>query len=82
MILSDIPRISPATIAAFLPLSIPTVPTGTPGGILAMVRSASCPSSFLEHGTPMTGFSVRATTDPATRADNPLIAMNNFALLI
>ena len=74
-------RISAAKIAAFPPESIPRVATGTPGGMFTMDRRASNPPIFIEHGTPITGFSVKATTAPVTWAESPDMAINSKAFL-
>jgi len=65
-----------ASSAPFLALSMPTVATGIPGGIWAMLSSASSPPSFASLGTPITGRIVWAAMVPGRAADSPAIAMN------
>ena len=65
-----------ASSAPFLALSIPTVATGIPGGIWAMLSSASSPPSFAFLGIPITGRIVWAAMVPGRAADSPAIAMN------
>ena len=65
-----------AISAPFLALSMPTVATGIPGGIWAMLSRASSPPSFASLGTPMTGLIVRAAMVPGRAADSPAMAMN------
>src|SRR5262249_59409637 len=63
-----------ARAAALRALSTPTVATGTPGGICAIARSASRPSSTLRldlSGTPITGRSVCAATAPGRASASP-----------
>ena len=55
---AHVPRMRTASAAAFFALSTPTAATGTPGGIWAIARSASSPSSTLfseRSGTPIAG---------------------------
>src|SRR5271157_1414708 len=73
------PRISAASIAALRALSIPTVPTGTPGGIWTIERRESIPASFTLTGTPITGFSVKEAITPGRWAERPAIAMKTLA---
>src|SRR5438093_5163510 len=63
-----------ASTAAFFALSMPTVATGTPGGICTIESSASRPSRTLieeRSGTPITGSSVCAATTPGSAAARP-----------
>src|SRR3989338_7103299 len=64
--------INSAKNAAILALFIPTVATGTPGGIWTIERSESSPSSGLElTGTPITGRVVKEAIEPARAAAPP-----------
>ena len=65
-----------ASSAPFLALSMPTVATGIPGGIWAMLSSESSPPSFAFLGIPITGRIVWAAIVPGRAADSPAIAMN------
>ncbi len=62
-----------------LALSMPTVATGTPGGICAIESSASRPPAalrWLVSGTPITGRSVwAAASDAGSAAESPAAAM-------
>ena len=58
---------------------MPTVATGTPGGIWAMLRSASSPASWAFLGTPMTGRMVWAAMAPGSAALSPAMAMKSCA---
>src|SRR2546427_7998686 len=77
---SDMASIAAASKAAFVPLSTPTVPTGTPEGIWTIERIDSSPASFPETGTPMTGFVVSEATNPGRCAASPAIAMKTSDL--
>src|SRR2546422_10128269 len=77
---SDMASIAAASKAAFVPLSTPTVPTGTPEGIWTIERIDSSPASFPETGTPMTGFVVSEATDTGGCAASPAIPLKTTAL--
>src|ERR671922_27375 len=67
------PRMRAASAAALRALSTPTQATGTPGGICAMARRASRPSSTdvdERSGTPITGSWVCAATTPESASAN------------
>src|SRR5208282_1112485 len=72
-------RILFARYAAFSAASIPTVATGTRGGICTIESNESNPPSALLTGTPMTGLVVRDAIKPGRAAAKPAIAMKTFA---
>src|SRR3989441_8375468 len=76
---SDKDRICAASSPAFVPLSRPTVPTGTPEGNWTIARIESR-FSFPETGTPLTGFVDSDATKPARAAERPAIVMKTSAL--
>src|SRR3989442_13657029 len=76
---SDRARISAASSPAFVPLSRPTVPTGTPEGNWTIARIDSR-FSFPETGTPITGFVDNYATKPGRAAERPAIVMKPSAL--
>src|SRR5712691_935804 len=71
---SESARISAARSAAFVPLSRPTVPTGTPDGSWTIERIESR-LSLPETGTPTTGLLVKDATNPGRAALRPAMAM-------
>src|SRR6267143_5328674 len=75
---SESARISAARSAAFVPLSRPTVPTGTPDGSWTIERIESR-LSLPETGTPITGLLVRDATKPGKAALRPAMAMKTSA---
>src|SRR3989442_9984695 len=75
---SDSARICAASKPAFVPLSRPTVPTGTPEGNWTIARIESR-LSFPETGTPITGFIDSDATKPGRAAERPAIVMNTSA---
>lgn len=70
-----------ASKAAFFALSIPTAPTGIPGGICAIESNASNPSNLELTGTPIIGFTVLEAQTPGNAADKPAIAIITSALV-
>ena len=75
-------KVKLAMIAAFIPPSIATVATGTPGGICIIENTASIPSSLLpERGTPTTGIGNNAAHIPGRCAAMPAPAMITFTPL-
>src|SRR5256712_13540040 len=76
---SDKARICAASSPAFVPLSRPTVPTGTPEGNWTIARIESR-FSFPETGTPITGFVDSDATKPGRAAERPAIVMKTSAL--
>lgn len=68
-------RICVASMPAFMAPLMAVVATGMPGGIWAMARSASMPSSEELIGTPMTGTGVIAAITPGRWAAMPAPAM-------
>src|SRR5713226_6348671 len=75
---SDKARICAASNPAFVPLSRPTVPTGTPGGNWTIARIESR-FSLPDTGTPITGFVDSEATKPGSAAERPAIVMNTSA---
>src|SRR5690606_16253156 len=79
---SPVPMICAASTAAFTAPSMPTVATGTPGGICDVLSSASRPFSAPEAtGMPITGRALWAATAPARCAAMPAAQMNTFTPL-
>ncbi len=71
-----------ASSAEFFPPFIPTVATGTPGGICTIDRSESIPSKdLLDTGTPITGSVVCAAVTPGRCAAPPAAAIITFSPL-
>src|SRR4051812_13907521 len=69
-------RMRMARCAAFFALSMPTQPTGTPGGTCTVAYSASTPlSGPTANGTPITGRSVIEAAKPGSAADSPAPAI-------
>src|SRR3989442_14377170 len=75
---SDKARICAASNPAFVPLSRPTVPTGTPEGNCTIARIESR-FSLPETGTPITGFVDSEATKPGRAAQRPAIVMKTSA---
>src|SRR5438132_14305428 len=72
---SDIASMAAASKAAFVPLSTPTVPTGTPEGIWTIERIDLRPASFMENGTQMACLVVSEEKNPGGCAVRPAIAV-------